>query len=303
MSSKVTLSHFDTDAAFEDPESLKSFLASQLYVGRLTLLLGAGVSFAFGLPSWDTLTARLAARTGIAKPAALTNEEFAEHLLIKFCHNDDARLAALTRDALYDGYDRSFNALRRHDMMAALGALAMASSRGSTTRVITFNFDDLLETYLTSLGFDVEAVVEVPSWMSRADVRVLHPHGLLPSDGTPITRPIVLAKTHYSRVVGRSTSAWRNELIPIMRSSTCLFIGLSGADNNLDSILEEVKDQHVTRHPYWGLRFALRDDSRLDIWGQRRVFQILVDDHSAIPAWLFEICQRAATQHRHYQLR
>lgn len=307
MVENVQIGEFQTEEAFQNPDTLKRLLAQQLCSGRLVLVLGAGVSMGFGLPNWDTLTSRIAKHTGIEVAPGLSNEDIAEVVLRTYFKEDEIAFAECVRSVLYENYDTSLQALRKKDLLTSLGALTMASMRGSVTQVVSFNFDDLLEVYLMYLGFDIETIPQVPCWSSRADVRVFHPHGFLPSDKRTLIRsPIVFAKTHYDKVVDKSDWVWRGPLLEIFSSSTCLFVGLSGNDDNLSSILTQVKNEHVSKgrgDKYWGIRFARMDDPQAVMWEGRGVFPQPVNEYDDIPAWLFEVCQIAASFHRQSQYR
>lgn len=299
------MSRMHDHASFENQNTLKEFLAEQLVNGRLSLALGAGASMGFGLPNWDNLIADAFAKRGLTKPTALTNEHAADALLAA-CGNDDLRFASLISEVLYSGIDLSMVKLKQKELLAALGAITMASSRGSVGRVVSFNYDNLLETYLDYYGFDVESIAKVPHWDSRTDVKIYHPHGFLPSDkiGTAIA-PIVLAQSHYDRIVGKTHVVWNSVLLEIFSSSTMIFIGLSGADNNLTSLLQSANDNHVSkaRHDaFWGIRFSDSvDDARSHIWQMRGVFQVTLSSYEEIPGWLFEVCQIAAQKRRRHR--
>ena len=294
---------------YEDELRLQAYLGNQLYRGRLAVILGAGVSLQFGLPGWSELVRRVAVKAGGSVPPGLEHalEDAAEVILTKNYGGDRRRFASAVRDALYDGCDISFAALRRNDLLAALAALVMTSSRGSTSGVITFNFDDILETYLTYHGFDVEAVASMPAWATRTDVRVYHPHGLLPSDRSGDVTPLVFTRQDFDAVVGKNELIWRQVLLSVMRSSTCLFLGLSGADSNLTSMLDELngRDDVKPTHParlrgdlFWGIRFSHSSDPRLVNWENRGVFNVLLPSYDDLPLWLFSVAQRAAAMRR-----
>jgi hypothetical protein len=147
------------------------------------------------------------------------------------------------------------------------------------------------------MGFDVKSIASMPSWSGRSDVYVYHPHGILPQKSKEeVKSGIVFAQIHYDRIVGKSGNLWRQQLLSILQSNTCLFIGLSGADNNLKSILSEVKESHacMAKHVYWGVRFSTDiNDPRKVIWEERGVYQQTLENYGKLPSWLFEICQRA----------
>ena len=112
----------------------------------------------------------------------------------------------------------------------------MASNRGSVSRVLTFNFDDLLERFLTYYGFFIEPVSSVPTWGSRIDTRVFHIHGFLRgNEMEDVDGPIVMAQKHFDAMTGKDGHPWRELMVDLFRSHTCLFIGLSGDDNNLST--------------------------------------------------------------------
>jgi hypothetical protein len=162
---------------------IKSLLARRLAQRRLSLFLGPGVSTAFKLPQWSELLDNLYSVAGEKRPAARNNTQDAETLAAKPKYRHDSiKFATDARTALYQGF--SIDSLKGSDnpMLSALGALVMSSVRGAAVNVITFNFDDLLETYLRWRGFVVGSVAALPAWNGVSDVTVLHPHGLLPVD-------------------------------------------------------------------------------------------------------------------------
>jgi hypothetical protein len=282
---------------YDDPSRLKDFLAEQLFNGRLALFLGAGVSTRFELPTWISLLERLAAQAGIALPDELGPEDAAEWLLTTCFGNDRLAFARAVHLALFQGCDASFASLRQSDLLAALGALVMTSSRGSAG-VVTFNFDDILETYLRLHGFDVASIASAPAWNSRTDVKVYHPHGLLPIGHPEASTPVVFTRKDFDAIVGKNDVVWRQVLLGVSRSSTCLFIGLSGNDSNLTSLLDETNTSHPARlrgDIFWGVRFSANaSDPRRMTWENRGVFQQVVASHDELPTWLFEIAQKAA---------
>jgi hypothetical protein len=283
---------------YEDENSLKEFLAGQLYKGRLSIVLGAGASIGFGLPDWDKLVKRAFDIVSAVRPGGITNEEAAEILLSSKCQKNEIQFAKLIHEALYQDFDVSFDSIRKNDLLSSIGAITMVSRRGSVSQIVSFNYDNLVESYFRYLGFDVESFSLMPAWDTRADVQVYHPHGILPQGSKDdIKSGIVFAQIHYDRIVGESKNLWRQLLLNIFRSNTCLFVGLSGADDNLSSILNEVKDSHASTglHLYWGVRFSNdSNDPRRSKWEDRGVFQQTLSDYNQLPSWLFEICQRAA---------
>jgi hypothetical protein len=286
---------------WEERSSLIDFLADQLNGSRLGIVLGAGASMGFGLPSWDKLLHSAFVAAGKTPPSTTDNELLADSLLAQL-GGDDLLLAGTVRTALYKEFDPSFPTMTTNRLLAAIGALTMASARGHVARVFSFNYDDVLEKYLRNFGFDVARVHALPQWSSDADVTVYHVHGLLPCDPRePTSSGIVLARCHFDKVVGKDSNLWRQLMLQNLSSATCLFIGLSGSDQNLTSVLTDVNPIHVSKnenHLFWGVRFSDQENDPLkSSWEMRGVYQHTLA-YPDLPSFLLEVCQKAASKRR-----
>src|SRR5258705_5506400 len=138
--SLIDLNVMRSAPAWEDQTTLKRFCATQLFTGRLSLVLGAGVSMGCDLPDWKTLVDRCFEDLKLPRPANMNDEVAAEFLLTDSCGDDERRFADLVHGALYRGYALTGIALSKVDLVAALGALVTPSVRGGVRRVISFNF-------------------------------------------------------------------------------------------------------------------------------------------------------------------
>lgn len=285
---------------WDDAEKLKKLLATRLSKRRVSLFLGAGVSAALKLPNWTQLIDNAYNAAGESRKRAPNNTRDADTLAGKPpFKGDPIAFAELIRKALYAGF--SINSLRTDEnpMLSALGAMVMSSIRGSAVSVVTFNYDDLLETYLRWRGFVVDSVSSLPAWNSATDVTVLHPHGWLPSNlKTPVTSKIVLTQKDYDRIVGDAKNLWHQRMTDIMLSTTPIFVGLSGNDQNLTQMLTYVEDKHpsVGMDHYWGIRFTGKGDENGDIWTSRGVKSFELPNNEAIPPFFMDICRYAAEQ-------
>ena len=286
---------------FADDRRLTEYLAHQLVHGRLALVLGAGISMPFGLPDWTQLLQNLYAKQGEAPPNK-PPEQQAEYLRLKFFQNDPQGFVQAIHETLYASVTADFVTLRANGTLAAIASLVMASRRGSVPEVITFNFDDLLEIFLSYHGFVVAPVFRRKHWVHPADVTVYHPHGVIPFDPNQERShgdEVVFDQSSYSSVVGKAADPWRQTVLTILRRRTCLFIGLSGADDNLDSLMTECREQHASldeNTAYWGITFSASDDDvARRLWQARGVFYNKIADYAQdLPDKLFAICQKAA---------
>lgn len=277
---------------WDNRERLLDLLAHRLVRKRLSLFLGAGASHAFKLPDWTRLVDNLYAQKALTRPSSRNDTADAESLLVEHYKSDRVAFAKDVQKALYQDYKHDPSVIETNPLLTAIGALVMSSARGSVAQVMTFNYDDLLEVYLSWRGLTVASVDHLPAWNSDADVEVLHPHGLLHTDMTAPTRGLVLTRLDYDGIVGNSADLWRQRMIGILRSTTCLFIGLSGDDANLTSMLVEVKKAHSSREPYWGVRFGC--DTKGPTWSARGVYPLHLKNHDETPALILDICRRAA---------
>ena len=295
--SRAHLSKMQDRGAWEDWGRLVKFLAHQLTCGRLSLALGAGVSTPFGLPNWTALIDRAFVRCGQSRPAGLSDPVAAEKLFDDCCSGDEVKFAELIRIELYDKVDLSMSALRERELLSAIVAMTMASNRGNVSRILTFNFDDLVERFLTYYGFFIESVLDVPAWGTRIDTRVYHIHGFLTGD-QQANRGIVMTQRHFDRITGQEGNLWRSLMVDLFRTHTGIFIGLSGNDQNLSSALTQAQKQHVSlgcNDAFWGVRFCLSSDSMINFWEGRGVYCVKLANYDELPQKLFEICQVASS--------
>lgn len=284
---------------FQYPNILIPYLARHLKKGRLTLVLGAGISQAFGLPGWEELLINLYAKKGATRNTAIDLKRQARDFRLQFFPTDKDGFIQEVKSVLYQGVRVDFDQLRKSKALAAIGALVMASHRGNASTVITFNWDNLLELYLEYHGFDTLSAYEEIHWAGNVDVTILHPHGFIPFDPTlKGSSDIVFDQTSYSDVIGKEHKPWRQEVLTILRSHTAIFVGLSGTDDNLDSFLQTAKKEHASlgnQSAFWGVTIGvLKEESERRAWQDNGVFYYEVADYNnALPDILFRICQLA----------
>lgn len=283
---------------WKDRTAVINHLGSQLTKGRLALFLGAGVSQFYGLPGWTKLVNRLCDQH--KEPHCEVGKELTKIGAIKAKHykSNPSDFLKDVKAALYDGVSIDFKKIRENDLLAAIGALLLASQRGSASQIITLNYDDLVELYLEYHGLVARAVSHEMHWQNRADVTVYHPHGLLsldPDRGNSET--IVFGSSDYHEIM-RPESAWRSKLLTILRTHTTIYIGLSGEDPHLQVLLAEVHKTHAInqdRQAFHGVRFdvsATEEDIAVVLEGYG-VSTTKLKAWDELAPFLFEICQAA----------
>ena len=240
-----------SEAHWSNRDSVISHLAIQLARGRLSVFVGAGLSYNVGIPTWDPLLGQLCGEHGmdfppIGYPTNPTPLSLAGEIRSKFS-DTSAFLDSVQRN-LYLNSKIDFADLAADKTLVALGALAMSSARGGVASVLSLNFDDCLECYLEGCGFVVDSVSEPGHWASRADITIYHPHGFLPSDASRTrSKDIVFDQASFSDVTGRRDSSWYQRLVTILRNSTVLLIGIGTGDANLLAMLKNASEDHPAK--------------------------------------------------------
>jgi hypothetical protein len=128
--------------------------------------------------------------------------------------------------------------------------------------VVTFNFDDLLETELGSRKIPVRPVISKDrQWGSG--LRVIHPHGYIPQSG-PISRDnIVFTEPDYHKLTEEVFHWGLSEIVSRLRKNTVLFIGLSMSDPSLRRLLDATRNSEIP--PHWQIqrRHSVHDNEML----------------------------------------
>jgi hypothetical protein len=206
--------------------------------GPIALFVGAGVSMEADLPPWGALVGRLLEDVagdleGDARrewvDLTLAEGPLAAAAVARSLRENDVEFRRALRRALYDG---------RQPQHFAPGALAMQIAwlkerLGSRLRLLTANFDGLLEAALREVGLEPVSYVRAnPEPEGKAAVWHLHGRLMQNDAGSDWLRPgpLVLAEGDY---VQSSYATWPQQYVADrLRDSMCVFVGLSMTDPN-----------------------------------------------------------------------
>ncbi len=255
----------------DDLETLREGFRRQ----EITMFLGAGVSVASGLPTWEKLilsvyfAAISERKLGSWRPFpnylyAISDwylqerqeplEITARKLRLLFDKGEDGQRDFLraVRDALYriENSDLAFSEPpdvsqnQTLQAVAAYCALPHASTPGVKS-VVTYNYDDLLERALEGKR-DAQPVFDecapVPG-----ELPVYHVHGYIPfpSADQPEPSGVVLSEEEYNQAASDPYS-WSN-LVQLreMSGSVGVMVGLSLADRNIRRLLDALAKSPV----------------------------------------------------------
>jgi hypothetical protein len=279
---------------YEDWSTLSDYLARQLVRGRMELVLGAGTSRHFGLPDWKALIRNLYSLHG-AKPPKKPGTVQAEIFKNQYhTRNQDSFLLEVKK-VLYDNVKIGFDQMMSHHVLSGILSMLLAAGPSVRTEVVTFNWDDLLERYLALHGRVVIPVFEEKHWSQAADITIFHPHGYLPYKNDLVRSERVIFDQHsYDEIMGSDT-IWRQVLLALFRTRTCVLIGLSGEDPNLTALLVRARKEHAsnaTRTLYWAVVFTT-DKGASQGWMDRGVYPVVLNNYRELPEKLFEISRAA----------
>ena len=299
------------------PPLATSFLGTLLSRGELFLLLGAGVSRAAGLPNWPMLVGACEKAVGLPdfQPKFAGHVRSSQELMKamdavfeKLKNADSAtarrRYVGLVRTELYPDQLRADatypTSAAKDDLLTALGAMVMASARGSIADVFTLNFDDLLEWYLHLHGFSTQVVSDFPAQLrGDRDVTVFHMHGFVPlvkERYEPSDQMVFTYAELIGRISGSAGVAWPTLLSSRLLARRFLAIGTSMQDIDFDVLLDGARRELGEDIP---LGVAVDVDISEDHCNHLKRFGVVpvsLASYQQIPDFLLGVCQYAAAE-------
>lgn len=285
--------------------SAVDFLAERLSEGTLVLFLGAGVSSGAGLPKWPALVKSMRSDVKLSniglRSDANSLEQAAQEIERDFFSGNDRGFAELVQRCLYRGISLDHSVVA-DPLLTALGALLMGSRRGSVRRIVTFNYDSVLESYIWLNGLVPKVILQPPVDEGAEDVRLYHPHGFLPHPELNISGSdfVILSSRSINLRIGTPHDPWIELLRHTLATGVGLFVGLSVhsfRDRALAPLLATVGKGLNVRRPtgFWILKKEGKKDGQVDReFLDCNIVPLRVPRFPEVPKLLLEICQRAA---------
>jgi len=275
-------------------------VADRLHEGTLTMLLGAGVSKGMNLPSWWELVKSCCEAVGV--DGTTVNESTSNERLRALAEKieneagDFATYRDKVRQALYRNAKEDC-CLLDQKLLIVIGAMLMDSRRGNVRELVTFNFDDMLERYLSLHGFIYQTTTELPVLQHDVDVTIHHPHGFLLSSPHVTAEDsdfLVFSQYSYDERIGQD-NLWKTLTRDLLLRKVGLFVGLSCHDPVLGPLLVDLKKTTNGDRVlgYWLLGPG-DDDESLAFLTARNVVPIKLDSYEDYHLFLLTICQYAA---------
>jgi hypothetical protein len=248
-----------------DPEYQINRLQEAYKNDDIVLFLGAGVSVAAGLPTWNGLLSKLLL-TIIEKNV---NSNLSENQKNIFAENlkriNDAsplQIARYISSGLSDDFEKevsnelykSLNQIENVEILKSIVRLCTPSRAKLGIKAITnYNFDDIIENVLNSASIKNKPIYNDNSFPNQDEIGIYHVHGFLPQD-TELFEGVkdsllIFSEKNYHTIMSDPYN-WSNlTQLNFFRENTCLFIGQSGTDPNLRRLLEIAKQRtKISKH-------------------------------------------------------
>lgn len=289
-----------------NPDIAVKDLGAGLREGQISLMLGAGCSLPMKLPSWPDLVRQCCEQISVVSSGGVDSKDIdanwsGEKLLMRMSRarkvlDDDRRYIEIIGENLYREW-RLSPPTEFTPLLRAIGTMTIGSERGRVRDILTFNFDSLLEWYLSFHGYVVQIVEHVPKILRRSDVTMYHPHGYLPFDNS-LGRPseeVIFDQESVERRILANQNAWNETFRHFLGSHVFIAIGLSGNDFLQRLLLKAAADQQRDDRPlgFWFYRKNADPDVIDDLRG-KSVAMLLIENYAQIEDFLFGICREAA---------
>jgi hypothetical protein len=280
----INLGNVDFNNALES--NLKSTISKKQAVNNLTnafkdeklvLVLGAGISLEFGIPSWDSLLQKLMVHT-IEKDnevsnllSNLFNKIFTPNPLIAgrylqdYFEKNNSSFENMVRDVIYKKVDKD----TKSNLLEEIVRLCVAPGKSpNLDSIITYNFDDILEYKLEKTEMDIpyKSIYGIGMDVRNGELPIYHVHGFLPQNKKlNKLNAITFGESNYHQQYSDIYS-WNNIVqINKFRENTCVFIGSSLTDPNIRRLLDiALKQKGNNRKHHYIFKKRINKSSLID---------------------------------------
>jgi len=287
----------------QNPDYAIDFLSEHLIDGTLVLFLGAGTSKGFGLPNWLELTNSLRKMAGLSEVDKALSPEKIQHAVdevLDKIKNDEVEKIKFVKTILYSN-DNNLDVKMAYSnhLLISIASLLMGSKRGHVKRVVTLNYDSMLEWFLSLFGFQVNSISDLPTLEGSEDVRIYHPHGFIPHPNFKMqgSKFLILGLKDANNRLGNRNDLWFEKVRQILETGICLFIGLSGntlSDRAIAPLLSTTGDICKDERPLgiWIYKDKLTNEKR-DEYFRNNIVPIEINNDIDISEFILKISQRA----------
>lgn len=239
-----------------DYKRLLTPVTDALHIGKLCLVLGAGVSVPSNIPMWNDIINKLLTELLIQ---SLNDEDIEMNThqidtllnVISEQYDDGSALTQMRYIKASLGDERFYKKLFKilyNDKITydtkLLKSIVHLCNQG-VRKIISYNFDALLEKNLDNHGKEYNLVYSAEHSAIDDNLNIYHVHGFIPFDESKkYENKIVFSEEDY-HVMYNAPYNWSNIVqISTFRDNICLFIGCSMTDPNIRRLLDAAKSSN-----------------------------------------------------------
>ena len=208
--------------------------------GHNTFFFGAGLGPGVKMPTWNELLDDLLNKAQKSSHSAIGSVDYSDidnscnhsALIIgRYIESGFSDMKVFTEQmkaSLYKNNPKPTSELYK--------AIVKAIKTQKVDQVITFNYDDLVETALIGENIPVHSIFD-RSHYSGSDFPVYHVHGMIPQTREIESTPVLSEKEYHT--LYKESFHWSNVVqLQALSNTTCFFVGLSMNDPNLRRLLD-----------------------------------------------------------------
>ena len=247
----------ESDFELKNGNVLRSVRNIIKHQDNFAFVLGAGVSVDPGAKSWDELlryfTSELKKKKIIDDEKKLSGKIGGSSIitaqLCKELYPNDIDYYWAIHQGLYEGR----TAINPDYALYHIAEISKLCLTKSHFRILTYNYDNYLESYLDSLHVGFNTLYD-----SKCDINnqlsIYHVHGYLPEVKFKSyiekrhQKSIYLTEENYNELYNHPYSWQISSQLSFFRENVCLFVGCSLADPNIRRLLEMTKKENRTHY-------------------------------------------------------
>lgn len=208
--------------------------------GHNTFFFGAGLGPGVKMPTWNELLDDLLNKVQKSSHSAIGSVDYSDidnscnhsaliiGRYIESGFSDMKEFTEQMKASLYKNNPKPTSELYK--------AIVKAIKTQKVDQVITFNYDDLVETALIGENIPVHSIFD-RSHYSGSDFPVYHVHGMIPQTREIESTPVLSEKEYHT--LYKESFHWSNVVqLQALSNTTCFFVGLSMNDPNLRRLLD-----------------------------------------------------------------
>lgn len=230
---------------------------------ELVLFLGAGVSISANLPNWTELVSKVyfeaLLNKGIQIKDIVRDPQAYWELTENVGNNNLLIRTKYAKLLLEEDFTKKIhkwlyhNSSRTSPLINTLSNLIRKTDNSDgrlINSVVTYNYDDLLETHLKSLDIPFTSVWKESQRILPSTVGIYHVHGFLPFKNEYSSDNIVFSEDEYHEQY-KNPYSWSNVVqLNFFREKTCVFIGSTLSDPNTRRILDMTRSGNKGKQHY-----------------------------------------------------